>query len=86
MTYEANNSSKLVQDLHYMWNVPLDFSEFYLQDHQLIQRAGRTQNILEREVCGSFYSPSGFIMKRYELQPLPDYIRWVKTGELHYLS
>lgn len=24
-------------------------------------------------------------VSRYELQPLPDYIRWKETGELHYL-
>jgi len=23
--------------------------------------------------------------RRYELQPIPDYLRWYKTGELHYL-
>ena len=22
---------------------------------------------------------------RFEVQPVPDYLRWVKTGELHYL-
>ena len=86
MTYEANNSSKLVQDLHYMWNVPLDFSGSYFEDHQLIYNELVEHRTSWRgKYVAVFYSPSGFITKRYELQPLPDYIRWVKTGELHYL-
>ena len=86
MTYEANNSSKLVQDLHYMWNVPLDFSGSYFEDHQLIYNELVEHRTSWRgKYVAVFYSPSGFITKRYELQPLPDYIRWVKTGDLHYL-
>ena len=54
MTYEANTSKKLLQDLHYMWNVPLTFSGSYLEDHQLIYNELIQQRTSwEREVCSS---------------------------------
>ena len=87
MTYEANTSKKLLQDLHYMWNVPLTFSGSYLEDHQLMYNELIQQRTSWRgKYVAAFYSPSSFsTTNRYELQPLPDYIRWIKTGELHYL-
>ena len=86
MSYQANSSNKLVQYLHYMWNVPLHFSGSYLQDHQLIYNELIEQRTSWRgKYVAAFYSPTDSITKRYELQPLPDYIRWMKTGELHYL-
>ena len=84
--YETQQN-KLLQDIHYMWNTPLAFSGNYIQDHQLIHN-----ELIEQRTAWAgkyvsvFYSPSDDITcKRYELQPLPDFIRWIKTGELHYL-
>ena len=87
MTYETNSSSKLIQDLHYVWNVPLNFSGTYFEDHKLIYNELIEERTYWRgKYVAAFYSPLPHsITNRYELQLLPDYIRWIKTGELHYL-
>ena len=52
MTYEVDSSNKLVQDLHYMWNVPVEFSGSYFLSTN-IQCTYKQEDILTREICGS---------------------------------
>ena len=66
----------------------MDFTGSYLEDHQMLN------NELLEDMVTSWrdkYTTVVYSVKpdiscnRHELQPLPDYIRWIKTGELHYL-
>ena len=64
----------------------MEFSGSYFQDHQLVYNALIDQRTSWRgKNVAAFYLLSDSVTKRYELQPLPDYMRWTKTGELHYL-
>ena len=46
---------------------------------------------MDRQISGHIFRPNeqwrGDVLTRKELQPIPDYVRWVSTGgELHYLT
>ena len=80
--------SRLLRDLHYTWETPLEFIGSYMQEHLLFHNELLTDRVTswKDKYTTVLYSPKREITcNRYELQPLPDYIRWTKTGELHYL-
>ena len=55
---------------------------FRLQSNELVEEKMSWRDKYTTVV----YSPSPNINStRWELQPLPDYMRWLKTSELHYL-
>ena len=80
--------NRLLQDLHYTWETPLKVTGTYLKDHLLIHNELLKDKVTywRDKYTTVLYSPEVDIAcNRYELQLLPDYIRWIKTGELHYL-
>ena len=86
-SYKVQQNRSL-QDLHYTWETPLEFTGTY-QKHDLLIH---NELLKDKVTCWSdkystvLYSPEVEVAcNRYELQPLPDYIRWIRTGELHYL-
>ena len=70
-----------------VWNIDPDFEGNYVTDYQILQNEftnGRTS--WTDKYTTAIYSPSPNITtSRNQLQPLPDYIRWLKACELHYL-
>lgn len=86
-TYKVQQN-RLLQDLHSTWETPLEFTGTYLKDHLLIHNGLLKDKVTcwRDKYTTVLYSPEVEVAcNRYELQPLPDYIRWIKTGELHYL-
>ena len=85
-SYSVNRNS-IMDDLHMTWHLDLDFEGCYASDYQLLQNDLIEERTSWRDKYTTVvYSPLPDIScKRYELQPMPDYIRWLKTSELHYL-
>ena len=79
--------SPITDDLHMTWDLDLEFEGFYCNDYQLLQNELVEERTSWRDKYTTvLYSPSPSITcKRYEFQPIPDYIRWLRTCELHYL-
>ena len=93
-TYNVNKDSLLLKDLSVIWNVDENFEGDYFQDYQLLnnslpQTDHRTAWV--DKYITALYRVNDELsheeLKRYELQAIPDYIRWLESeGELHYLS
>lgn len=87
--YSANDNS-LLQSLHNIWNINKDFKGCLSDDYSQIKN---DENVLKTSWCdkyttiiyrgnGKWQSPN---TERFHRQPLPDYLRWLETEELHYL-
>ena len=77
---------KLMDTLHFVWGAERDFTGKYnykAMSTNLID--SRTAWLDKYTSC--FYTSKDVDddVRRFELQPIPDYLRWLKTGELHYL-
>ena len=85
--YSANNNP-LLESLHITWGVDIWYCDDYSEDYKILTDAysedSRTAWVDKYTTV--VYSPLPNIKcDRYELQPLPDYPRWMRTGKLHYL-
>ena len=82
--------SYIVNDLQLFWGVKQDYVGNYYHDYQLVRNevhVGGNRTSWIDKYTTSIYNPAkAEVDNRYEYQPLPDYIRWRATGELHYLS
>jgi hypothetical protein len=70
------------------WDVDPDFIGSYIDDYKHLQNASlddkRTAWLTP--YMATIYSPDPSAgTERYERQPVPDFIRWLETGEMHYL-
>ncbi len=81
------NHTQLWNDIVSTWNVQDDFSSDYISDYNILQNEfGEVVTSWKDKYTTSVYSTDPYSgCRRYELQPLPDYIRWLTTKELHYL-
>ena len=84
-TYQVLNVPGL-NDLCITWGLDDKFHGCYSNDYKLIQ----SELIEERtawldKYTSVLYSPIKEDIIRHELQPVPDYLRWLKTCELHYM-
>ena len=82
------NKGEVLHSLHMFWDVNEDFSSEYIKDHQTIQNElldGIRTSWLDKYTTCLYTTEMERECRRFELQPLPDYLRWFKTGELHYL-
>ena len=78
---------KLLDTLHFVWGAERNFTGRYIDDYKAINNNlidSRTSWLDKYTSC--FYTSNDTDVRRFELQPIPDYLRWMKTGELHYLS
>ena len=92
-TYNLTKSSPILDDLVAVWDIKENFQGSYLKDYQLlnnclpeteVRTAWRDKYITAVYRIDEPDNESG--LKRRELQPIPDYIRWLETkGELHYM-
>ena len=83
----APRSGSIMDSLVIAWNVDRHFCGEYIRDHQAI-----SNTLHDYPTCWTdkystvVYSPRPDIeCRRHELQPIPDYLRWFKTNEAHYL-
>ena len=85
--YNANNR-QVLSSLSLYWDTDEEFQGEYMQDHRALQNelADGIRTAWTDKYTTSIYTPCIDVeCQRYELQPLPDYLRWLKTSELHYL-
>lgn len=85
-TYAPQNGS-IMDSLVIAWNVDRHFCGDYITDHQAISNTLHDYPTCWTDKYSTIvYSPRPDIeCRRYELQPIPDYLRWFKTNEAHYL-
>ena len=80
------NGGEMLTNLHILWEVDEEFEGEYMRDYQTLHNElteeGRTAWL--DKYTTALYSAKEDVRK-YQLQPIPDYLRWFKTGELHYL-
>ena len=78
----------LLQYLNLFWEVDLNFEGKYKQDYDLLQnntdQPEKTAWI--DKYTTTLFSRQLIPIPRYDPQPLPDYIRWMKTCEFHYMT
>ena len=86
-TYSVVQGSTL-ETICFYWNLDRHFEGQYIKDYKHINNEvlldGKRSSWLDKYTT-SLYSISDVQCKRYELQPVSDFLRWLKTGELHYL-
>ena len=90
--YRIEQNSAVWKEVEAIWNLSQESEYKYVDDYKLLTNtltAKRTTWMDKYQV--TFYRPNeqwrGDVLIRKELQPIPDYVRWVSTGgELHYLT
>ena len=86
-TYKAEENHVL-RDLNMFWNVDRVYEGSYMTDYKMVNNelCDGYQTCWSDKYTTVIYSQDEDVYcRRYELQPIPDYIRWFTTGELHYL-
>ena len=77
---------KILDRLHFVWQVERDFEGEYIRDYRLINNdIIQTTTAWKDKYTTSLYSVNDVNCHRFELQPVPDFLKWHKTRELHYL-
>lgn len=85
-TYSVNKCD-LLTALHCTWGVDLDFQQSYKHDYALLtNKLTDERTSWEDKYTTSLFSPLPVPFARKEAQPLPDYLRWVDTCELHFMT
>ena len=72
-----------MDDLHAMWHLDVEIEGCYVSNYQLLQN-----ELIEERASGEINTQPSITLHyltSYELQPMPDFIRWLRTCELHYL-
>ncbi len=80
-------TNTLWNDLVSIWNINENFTSDYISDYAILNNeAGELTTAWKDKYTTSVYSTSPTsICRRFELQPLPYFVRWYHTNELHYL-
>ena len=84
----SDKQGKIIETLSYIWGVDRQFSSKYIDDYRAINNdlvEGTRIAWLDKYTTSIYSINEDSNCIRYELQPIPDYLRWLKTGELHYL-
>ena len=73
--------------ISFFWDLESEFQGNYITDYKTIHNTllDDVRTAWTDKYTTSLYSLHNPQCRRYELQPVPDYLRWYKTGELHYL-
>ena len=85
--YSGGNEDVL-QCLHLYWDTEERFQGEYFRDYQHLQNdlVNNTRTAWTDKYTISLYPVNVTVnCQQFELQPISDYLRWLKTGELHYL-
>ena len=70
-----------------LWDINKDLHSLYIEGYKLLrnQVAEEHTSWLDKYTTSVYRPDTELECDRFERQPLPDYIRWVKTCELHYM-
>ena len=87
-TYSPSFSSSILESIARNWNIDKNYSSSYVDDYEhlnnTLKQDERTSWIEKYRAV--FYNSAECInFRRYEFQPVPDYVCWARTQELHYL-
>ncbi|CAB3983432.1 zinc finger MYM-type 1-like [Paramuricea clavata] len=90
-TYELNKDGLVWRDVEAVWNLSHSEQYTYLEDYNFLMNKLEYRTAWIDKYHVTFYRPNNLWITdhnaRQELQPIPDYVRWITTGgELHYLS
>ena len=72
-----------------VWGLPETFERHSTEDYNLISVTYCTKNDADRTCWNDKYSTNIYGKENHnnlELQPIPDFVSWQQSGELHYLS
>ena len=86
-SYSANEG-RILAHLHLIWGASKPFIGKYIDDYRTLNNSlieGTRTAWLDKYTSSIYSNRDGSVSRNYELQPLPDHLRWLKTGELHYL-
>lgn len=81
-------AGEVLDSLHMFWNINKELRGEYLNDYQAIcnELYPETRTAWLDKYTTSLYTTSiQRECRRYEFQPIPDYLRWFRTSEMHYL-
>lgn len=83
----APSQNEILDTLHVVWKVDKKFEGDYIKDYKALRNDTeldvRTSWIDKYTTSLYSYSVSEDVKcRRYEVQPIPDFLRWYKTGEL----
>ena len=83
--YGTSNNRELLDVLTCAWGIDTEYCGSYRHDYSIIYNdASRRRTCWKDKYTTVIYSDL-YAKAHYEIQPLPDYIRWSKSSELHYL-
>ena len=87
LSYSVTHGS-ILKCIALYWKLDTNFQGEYMADYKLINNAllDGVRTSWTDKYTTSLYSLGDIQCRRYELQPIPDYLRWFRTGELHYLA
>jgi hypothetical protein len=85
-TYSPQNGH-ILDKLTYIWQLDRAYEGSYITDYKVINNDLLTdrRTAWTDKYTTALYSDSCITLHRFEYQPIPDYLRWLHTGELHYL-
>ena len=85
-TYSPQKGS-ILHTLAFVLQVDREYKGDYITDYRTINNDLHTdkRTAWMDKYTSVLYSELDVECKRFELQPIPDYLRWLKTSELHYL-
>ena len=84
----VSKTNDVAKQLQETWGIDLPYEGGYSDDYR--QVCNKYTNFrtcwMEKYITSVYsYDPSSTVV-RYELQPIPDFVRWLETSQLHYLS
>ena len=86
LNYTANSRSDVHKDLVMIWNINRTFEESYLSDYEWLMNTSLSWKDRYTFICiKPSYDEQSIDRRAVVWQPIPDYLRWFSTGELHYL-
>ena len=85
-TYSVQDGN-IMECLAMVWNLDPNFTGNYVKDHQAICNTLKdfTTSWIDKYSTTIHSMNPNSVICRYKLQPVPDYLQWLKTGEAHYL-
>ena len=85
-TYKMNFSTSIHSALSF-WGIDIDYSfeGSYWEDYMYIQNQLEEPTVWKDKYTTTLFSVALPLSNRKQVQPLPDYVRWIKSCELHFM-
>ena len=77
-----------LETICFYWNLDRHFEGQYMRDYERINNSlldNKRTCWRDKYTTSVYYIDDTECQRYYELQPILDFLRWYKTGELHYL-